>query len=317
MPDDPAGALFRSVLTYADVERLIDTGAVEDQYLECKAPGSPELNPGTRAQLSEAASGFANSGGGIIIWGVSTDKHLASNLDVLTQMEPIGRVSRFAQQVDRALLGATVPQVGSPPSRVIHRSKGDSKGVLLTYVPPTPGDPVQALNDRKFYIRVGDEFREMPYETLKRMFAGAEGPLLKPLFDERLVKCDDKGIWQVPFALYNKSSAVARDTHVSILVQNPEACARVTSGQGLDDQSEINPGQTIFHAAVDAPIFRGLNQLVGWLSVEMKKGSKPRRVLKLRIRVFADRMWASQWSYKLQLAKTGFSIKDVVETFVY
>ena len=38
---DRARALFESLTTHARIEELIDAGEAEDQYLECKAPGSP------------------------------------------------------------------------------------------------------------------------------------------------------------------------------------------------------------------------------------------------------------------------------------
>ncbi len=315
---DPARALFESLTTHARVQELIDAGDAEDQYLECKAPGGPQFNRDMRTKLARCGSGFGNSGGGVIVWGVSTVRHEASGLDVLTQIEPIGNVKRLAQQIDRALPGLTVPRLALQLSRILHRAKGDTKGLIITYIPPTPGDPVQSTADRRFYFRSGDEFIEMPYEMLKRMFAGAAGPILTPIFDARLVECDEKGAWKVPILLMNESSAAAKDTRVSVQVENPEACTSVTpSGVGFSDQSELNPGEIICSASVNAPIFRGLNQLVGRLRVEMKKGKRPRRILNLRIRVFADRMRATEWSFKVQLAKTGFQIKDVEERFVY
>lgn len=315
---DPARALFDSLATYARIQELIDAGEAEDQYLECKAPHGPQFNRDMRAKLALCASGFGNSGGGVILWGVSTVKHEASGLDVLTQIEPIGNVKRLAQQVDRALPGLTDPQLALESSRILYRAKGDTKGVIVTYIPPTPGDPVQSTVDRHFHFRSGDEFIKMPYEMLRRMFAGAAGPVLRPILDARLVKCDEKGIWKVPIALYNESSAVARDTYVSVVIENPEACANVSpSGRVLVDESHLNPGQTLFGASVSSPIFRGLNHVVGWLEVEMKKGSRPRRILKLRVRVYAERMRATQWSFKVHLAKTGFSIRDVKERYVY
>ena len=238
MLDSPALALFESLGAYSDVDELIEAGEAEGQYLECKAPHEPRLDRGMRAKLAEAAAGFANSGGGVILWGVSTDKHQASGLDVLTQMQPIGNVKGLAQQVDRALPGLTVPRLALQSSRILHRARGDTKGLIVTYVPPTPGDPVQSTVDRYFHFRSGDEFHEMPYELLKRMFAGAAGPILKPIFDARLVECDEKGAWKVPILLSNESSAAAKDTRVSVLVENPEACTSVTPS-GKD--SRISP----------------------------------------------------------------------------
>ena len=314
--DDPAKSLFDSLTSFASIQELIDGGEAEGQYLECKAPSSPQFNRDMRAKLARSASGFGNSGGGVIVWGVSTVKHEASDLDVLTQIEPIGNVKRLAQQIDRALPGLTVPRLAVAPSRMMHRVKGDTKGIVITYIPPTPGDPVQSTVDRNFYFRSGDGFHEMPYEMLQRMFAGAAGPLLTPVFNAKLVQRDETGAWKIPILISNHSSAAARDTNVSVGIENPGACLRVTS-EGLHDESSLNPGQTIFMNELRSPIFRGLNHLAGTLVVEMKRGSRPKRILLLRVRVFADRMRATEWRFKVQLAQKGFSIKDIEEQFLY
>ncbi len=137
---DPAKVLFDSLTTYSRVQDLIDAGEAEGQYLECKAPGSPQLTREMRSKLARSASGFGNSGGGVILWGVSTIPHQAPGLDVLTQIEPIGNVKRLAQQIDRELPALTMPRLAVDSSRILHAAKGDTKGIAATYIPPTPGD---------------------------------------------------------------------------------------------------------------------------------------------------------------------------------
>jgi predicted HTH transcriptional regulator len=151
----PALALYESLTAYERVEELIEVGEAEGQLLECKAPQSPNLDKGLKAQLSWAVSGFANAGGGVILWGMSTDNHLHSGLDLLTQIQPIGNARTFALKVDRMISTLTLPSVTCPPSRVLYAEQGNTKGVMVTYVPTSSGDPVQALEDRRFYLRVG------------------------------------------------------------------------------------------------------------------------------------------------------------------
>ena len=270
-----------------------------------------------RAKLARSASGFGNSGGGVIVWGVSTEKHSASGLDVLSQIEPIGNVKRLARQIDRALPGLTVPRLALESSRILHGVRGDTKGLIVTYIPPTPGDPVQSTVDRSFYFRSGDEFNEMPYEMLKRMFAGASGPLLHPSFDERIVKIGENGVWDVPIVINNESSATAREWSISVSILTPEACESVTASGRLQDASDVNPGETIFIASGNEPTFRGLGHTIGSLRVRMKSKKRPRRILGLRIQMFTDRMRATEWEYKIQLASNGFSIRGVKERFIY
>lgn len=313
---DPAAALFDSLSEYSKIQELIDSGEAEGAHLECKAPGSPQLTREQKVKLAEAVSGFGNTGGGVIVFGVSTVKHAHSGLDVLTQIEPIGHCRRLAHQVDRAVSTLTHPVVQSPPSKVLLAAKGDTKGVVVSYIPPTPGDPIQSLLDRKFYFRNADEFSEMPYEILKKMFMGAAGPDLVPVFDARIVETDAQGAWTIPIALQNESSSVAEKTRVLVTILNPDACQEIIPDDFVDI-SKYNPGQRIFRAEMDSPIFRGLRLIMGTLRVSMKKGKRPKRVLNLQLEVFSSRMRARRWKITVQLAKKGFSVKEVGDAFIY
>lgn len=92
MPDG-ARSVFDSLSDYAALEELIDNAEAEGLYLECKAPGGPQLSRDLKVHLAKAISGFSNTAGGVIIWGMSTTKQAQSGLDVLTQIEPIGNFS--------------------------------------------------------------------------------------------------------------------------------------------------------------------------------------------------------------------------------
>jgi predicted HTH transcriptional regulator len=87
---DGAKQLYDSLAQYSDLDELIKGAEAEGLYLECKAPTAPQLTRDLRNTLGKALSGFSNTEGGIIIWGISTTKHAQSGLDVLSQIEPIG-----------------------------------------------------------------------------------------------------------------------------------------------------------------------------------------------------------------------------------
>ncbi len=314
--ESPAASLFETLTTYQAVEGLIDSGEAEGQYLECKAPQGPQFNRDMRAKLAVAASGFANSGGGVMLWGVSTTAQTHSNLDVLTQMQPIANIRRFAQQVDHWLPGLTTPRLQTKGTKVLRQSRRDTRGIAVTLIPPTAGDPVQSTMDSHFYLRVGDSFILAPYEILQRMFAGAAGPALEPIFQEDLVIRDDAGVWKFPILLRNNSSAAAKDAYLTLSITNPDACSSVKA-EHLQAASDINPGETIFVGDVNGPVYKGLNTVVGYVRVAMKMGSRPRRVLHVKVQVFADRMRAKVWTFRIQLARSGFSVRNTDESFVY
>jgi hypothetical protein len=317
MATTPSHALFDSLTSWAAIRRLVDAGETEGLYLECKAPAEPRLTKDLRTKLAEAVSGFGNTGGGVILWGVSTTRHAHSGLDVLTQLEPIGSAHQFAQQVDAQIPVSGYPALGAPPSRVLHEHAGDTRGIVVSHIPPTPGDPVESTADRHFHFRNGDEFTVMPYDMLRRMFAGVSSPDLYPLFDPRLITTDEEGRWNLTFILLNRSSAAATDGRVFVWFENPDHVHSITSVSSFVDASSTNPGATVFTAALGAPVYRGLHQLIGTLAVAMGRGSRPYRVLQLNIQIFASGMRAREWHFKVHMAQTGFSVRSVVDRFLY
>src|SRR5438270_12938794 len=99
----PARSLYESLNEWAALEQLIADGEAEGQFLECKSPSTPHIGQELRAQAAKAASAFTNSGGGVLIWGMSTSNRLHTGLDVLSQIEPIGQVRQFEQRLTALL----------------------------------------------------------------------------------------------------------------------------------------------------------------------------------------------------------------------
>ena len=315
MPD-PAESIFQQLRSWRSLQDLIDAGETEGLYLECKAPTSPTLNPGMRQHLGEAISGFSNTSGGVVIWGISTTKHAHSRLDVLTQIEPVGNVVSLAANIDRAIPSLGYPTIRSVPSMVVRRQKSDTRGVVVTYVPPNAGDPVQNVLDKKFYLRTIDGFVEMPYDVLKRLFAGSSAPDLRPELPAHLVTRTGD-VWNIPIAFSNSSTAAATFTRVHVEIQNPGACQSVVAIGGLTDVSRLNPGKTAFSVDYDRPILRGISQVVGTLSVTMKRHVRPRRILLLRTAVLSVSMRAREWEFRVHLGAAGFTVRQVHDKFRY
>ncbi len=314
---DPARGVFDSLNSWAALEQLIASGEPEGPYLECKTSAEPRLARDQRVHLATALSGFGNTAGGVVIWGISTTHHSHSGLDVLTEIEPIGQCVRFRQQVDVAMPTLAYPALEGCSTKVLHPTAGATRGVALAYIPKTPSDPVQALfGEKRFYLRTGAEFVEMPYETLKRMFVGAAGPDVVPLLPQRLVTKDAAGVWTIPIALSNRSSAAAERTKITVSFLNSSACAGIVAVSGFRDIASVNPGEVIYAGDVDL-IYRGFNQILGQFAVTMKKGKRPRRILKVRIRIYSTRMRARSWDITIQLAASGFSVKQTQAKFLY
>ena len=315
--ENTAEKLYDSFTSISDIQRLIDEGETENQYLECKSPSAPFMDRGLKQELAKEISGFANAGGGVILWGVSTTNHVHTKLDTLTQIEELGSVKSFKKQIDLAVLTVVEPQIISCRSKILSKNSTDTRGIIVTYIPPTPGDPIRNSGDQEFSIRVGPNCSAMPYETIKRMFSGSAGCDLSVFFANELVKLKADGSWEIPVVLVNNSSSVAKDVDVSVMITNDLACDSI-SAIGFNDQSSINPGKKVFMGEVNRPIFRGKNLLAGTLIVKMKKQKLSKRKLILKINIFAANMRARTYTMVVRLAsKKGFSVRKTQMDYLY
>jgi hypothetical protein len=188
--------------------------------------------------------------------------------------------------------------------------------VVVTHIPPTDGDPVQSTVDRNFYFRHGDQFSEMPYDMLRRMFSATASPDLRPIFDARIVTLNDDQTWSVPILLGNNSSAAARDVRVSINFLNPEATVSINSDV-FRDVSYVNPGMRLFMHEPTGPIFRGMNTVVGTFHIAMQRSPRPKRRLDLAISLYATGMRARRWEMRINLARAGFTVRQINDDFLY
>ncbi len=308
--------LFESLDNYSKIEELIKEGESEGMFLECKSPLEPLLDKKKKIKLATTLSGFSNTEGGIVIWGVSTTKHDHSGLDILTQIEEIGNCDYFSKQIERSIPTLTTPSITTCLNKVIKKSKGDSRGLVITYVPKTLGDPVQSNIDNNFYFRNGDEFTILPYEMLKRLFASTESPDLHIIFNSEIVKNKGNGMWEIPIIIKNDSSAVAEHTNVFVQIENEEDCDSISS-RNLLDSSDVNPGKRLFNKELEAVVHRGFNSIVGSLNIKMKLEKRYKRTLKLKIRIFANKMRGIEEEMSIYLFQNGVSVKKTGEEYIY
>jgi predicted HTH transcriptional regulator len=128
---DASYEVYKNISSYKRLEELIDDGETEDLYIECKSCSVPRFNKEMKIHLAKAISGFTNTSGGNVIWGISTTKHSHSGLDVLTQIEPIGNIKSFAQQVNRTIPTLTTPSILSFHVKIIKKNPPTQKVLLL------------------------------------------------------------------------------------------------------------------------------------------------------------------------------------------
>jgi hypothetical protein len=167
----------------AYLDALIAEAKHEELFLDFKRSEDHgqgrSLHANDWKHLRKAVSGFANAEGGVIVWGVGSDK--SSGRDVPTRGPGLSDCRRFAALIDDAVSGCTVPPVPSVRSAPIARDDGVS-GYVATLVPSSPNAPHQSLHEDHYFIRLGSSFRPVPHAILAGLFGRQPRPSVDTVF---------------------------------------------------------------------------------------------------------------------------------------
>lgn len=288
---------------YSDLQELINEGESENLLLEGKAPHAPKITKDMKANLAKALSGFTNTEGGVIIWGISTTKHEHSGLDVFTQLEPLGNCKNFAQIVEKTIPTLTIPSITISKTKILKQSKEDSKGVVITYVPKIISGPVQSSVDDHFYFRNGDEFSKLPYEMVKRLFTAADIPDLHLRIDYHRIK-NDRNVWNIPIYIINKSAAIAEHVFIHFDFVNSESFAFFQNKLEQKIENGIKFGMKIPYV-----IHKELDMQSGILQVKPEDDVEEMPILKFKYTIYAKKMRAREWNIEISKAKSRFYVK--------
>ncbi|MCC7386879.1 MAG: ATP-binding protein [Deltaproteobacteria bacterium] len=184
--DTVAGKIFnelRQVFAKPDAEAAFEaycrdelTG-VESTYFDYKR--SEGLQRGTLARddqknLAKALSGFANTAGGVLIWGVE-------ERDAELSFTPIPQLERFAAKLMDLVGKATDPPVAGV-DRALHL-RDDGSGYICLLIPESDLHPHQLVlqvdGNGRYYGRAGTDFRPLPHSMLADRFGRRPHPKLE------------------------------------------------------------------------------------------------------------------------------------------
>src|SRR5215216_5245108 len=149
-------------LTIADVDNYLALSQEENVYLDFKRINRPDLgHADDKKNLAKAISGFANSSGGLIVWGIDARKNPAG-VDCATDRVEIEPLSLFISRLNELTSRAASPIVDGVRHKPIVVS-GD-RGYAVTLVPESDSGPHMAkLSEDRYYKRSGDTFYKMEH----------------------------------------------------------------------------------------------------------------------------------------------------------
>jgi hypothetical protein len=156
----------------------------EDLHLDFKRKSHPERaepDEADKRNYSKALSGFANSDGGLIVWGVDAP----SSGSGIRELFPIADASAFAEHLDSLASRLVVPSVEGVENLVVHESKESLAGYVISYIPPSTHSPHRAEHHsaKRYFQRIGDSFIQLEHWQLEYMFGRRQVPVLRVAWD--------------------------------------------------------------------------------------------------------------------------------------
>lgn len=181
-PSSVAGALFSQLRMGGEqcLQGWVDDSRREGVNLECKRPAQSQQPGMSRAdveQMAKAASAFANSEGGVLIFGI--DARDRDGQDALQALVPIANLAAFHRSAERAVADLLSPPHDGIELLAVPSVASPDSGYLAVCVEQSERRPHRSLKDQVYYRRSGDRTAPMEHSDLKDAMSRTLGPELR------------------------------------------------------------------------------------------------------------------------------------------
>lgn len=207
----------------AAIDELIANRTSEELFLDFKR--SSDNGAGLRLSdtdlknLAKSISGFGNSSGGLLIWGVDCSPD-AGGADIARAKVPLVDAARFRAWLENAVSGRTTP----PHQGVEHHTVlcGDGAGgFVATHIPQSNHAPHQTVGNQQYYIRAGSSFVAAPHAVLAGMFG--RRPLPNAYHNYAIPPAqwaDGRIVLNLGFMMHNEGPGIAEDLFATMDVKS-------------------------------------------------------------------------------------------------
>ena len=137
----------------------------ESEILDFKVTTTTDgaIQEDDKKNLAMALSGFGNSRGGVVVWGVDARKGRDS-IDAAQTSRPIPGLQRFISDLRSHTPQLVAPGLKETEHKPIKARRTDDTGYAITYVPAGQEGLQMAMasKQQRYYHRIGDTFLPMP-----------------------------------------------------------------------------------------------------------------------------------------------------------
>jgi hypothetical protein len=212
-------------INLTEIKMLVDSKQEENVFLEFKTVNHPNYNDKNKnidkSYFSKCLSGFANSNGGIVIWGIKADQD-SNGIDCANDLKPIGQLTKLLNMFNTLEGQAVTPTIKGVRHKKIE-DEPDS-GYIVTYVPASDSSPHMAnFAEKYYYKRNGDSFYRAEHFDVVDMFSRKKEPLLRLTYKnlKKQVVHGTKLRFELIISITNEGKAIAKFPCLSMNASQP------------------------------------------------------------------------------------------------
>jgi len=277
-------------LTLQSVKDYVQDKQEENLNLDFKTINRSDLsNKNDKKNLAKSISGFANSNGGLIIWGIEARKD-DDGIDCACNYKLIDNLKLYLSRLNELTSRATVPPVVGVGHKCFEEIEG--KGYAITCVPECDYGPIMAkLGEDRYYKRSGDTFYRMEHFDIADMFGKRKKPDL--LVTGRYYK--DGNTPSIFISIKNNGKGIAKFPYVAFNCPKPFQ----VSSYGLDGNYStglpeiINPSSKFQHqfgGGSDQVIYPQMSMDITKLIIKIRENVTIPKKVKIEYEIVADNM---------------------------
>lgn len=203
--------------TYEDIESLINNDAEESLNLEFKEARALSKDDKYKAEITKDVSAFANSDGGIIIYGIQEKAHKASHITFIDGNE---FTKEWLELVINSGINRKIPNLKIYP---IHKD-GDIKQTIYLIKIPYSIEAPHMNKEKLYYKRFNFQSVKMEEYEVRQLYYRKKKAILE-IAKSSLTVCDNQdidGIKKVQLSVFitNKGEVLEKDYKTEMIIKN-------------------------------------------------------------------------------------------------
>lgn len=191
--------IFQKLIYFGEdaIDDFIVNLQTEELFLDFKQAVSTgkngtSLHKDDRKNLAKGISGFGNSEGGVIVWGVECSRDCDIG-DVAKAKVKVRNVHRFLSWLENAISGCTLPSHNRVRNHIISVDK-NGDGFVATYIPKSELAPLMTTMGNNIYIRSGSNNVPAPYSVIAGMFGKRPQPNVELIIADKNLEVLDNAV---------------------------------------------------------------------------------------------------------------------------